>query len=614
MPLRESPGLVLCAIFTLRFEAPYILPWVAHHRRLGVDRLLLYHDDASGMWSPSLSERHSQLLSALREHDNWLTLYSAASLNFSGEIQTQQLVESRDQSWRRALGDRMAGLPAELRALQINRVEFGAPQTLELPPLHLLEPEVQTIEIYAHKRGKTMWRPDPSLEHSSEGGHKLHRQHWAERALPWSSCTGSTGVMHLSANASCTLALELLPRLRIQHFSHRSRSECLRKVELFRLFDAANNQNLVERYNASAQDGCDWRRTYPDYKYANKSLNASLEDVRAFISHTFAQGLGVLDREQRQFREGLDAYMHGGSPDFTLAEIAGRTHTSPSSMPMRRGVIAPGLGTTGTHSVHYALCTLGFNSMHTHINCTHRHIQQLMNDEGVRLLKDIDGTGDRWMLNSTDPSSVVASMRAAVDVALKNIVDWGVDAVEDHPVFYIHDELAAAFPHATVLLSTRNATEWAIRRAEEHEHQMVCSEAPTRGWPITEGDGPPLPHPFAIVACVERFARLSAARRSERPVFTHTGTARRDFLADGLEAFNAHVRASARARGAPFAEVNIFAEPAAALFDRVEALLPQAAALHSPAWTTLRSSNYFGAPQPARKRPLPPPPPPHPPP
>ena len=54
------------------------------------------------------------------------------------------------------------------------------------------------------------------------------------------------------------------------------------------------------------------------------------------------------------------------------------------------------------------------------------------------------------MLNSTDPSSVVASMRAAVDVALKNIVDWGVDAVEDHPVFYIHDELAAAFPHATV--------------------------------------------------------------------------------------------------------------------------------------------------------------------
>ena len=160
-----------------------------------------------------------------------------------------------------------------------------------------------------------------------------------------------------------------------------------------------------------------------------------------------------------------------------------------------------------------------------------------------------------------------------MDLTLKNIVDWGVDAVADHPVFYIHDELAAAFPHATVLLSTRNATEWAIRRSEEHSHQMVCSEAPTRGWPITEGDGLPLPHPFAIVACVERFARLSAARRSERPVFTYTGTARRDFLADGLEAFNAHVRASAPARGAPFAEIDIFAEPAATLFDRVEALL-----------------------------------------
>ena len=276
--------------------------------------------------------------------------------------------------------------------------------------------------------------------------------------------------------------------------------------------------------------------------------------------------------------------------------------------PMRRGVIAPGLGTTATHSVHYVLCALGFNSIHTHQNCT-ASTAHLMDDLGVGLLKQIDGSRDRWMLNTTDPSSVLASMRAAVDLTIKHIVDWGVDAVADHPVFYIHDEIAAAFPHATVLLSTRNATEWAIRRAEQHSHQMVCSEAPTRGWPITEGDGPPLPHPFAIVACVERFARRSAARRSEGPVFTRTGTARRDFLADGLEAFNAHVRASARARGAPFAEVDIFAEPAANLFARVEALLPQAAALHAPAWTQLRSSNYFGAPPRPRKRPRPPPPP-----
>ena len=44
-----------------------------------------------------------------------------------------------------------------------------------------------------------------------------------------------------------------------------------------------------------------------------------------------------------------------------------------------------------------------------------------MNDEGVRLLKDIDGTGDRWMLNSTDPSSVVASMRAAVALKYRRL-------------------------------------------------------------------------------------------------------------------------------------------------------------------------------------------------
>ena len=160
-----------------------------------------------------------------------------------------------------------------------------------------------------------------------------------------------------------------------------------------------------------------------------------------------------------------------------------------------------------------------------------------------------------------------------------------------------------------VLLSTRNATEWAIRRAEAHPHQMVCSEAPTRGWPITEGDGPPLPHPFAIVACVERFARRSAARRSEvrssripgPRAATSSPTAWKHSM---RTCARAHVRAAP-----PFAEVDIFAEPAANLFARVEALLPQAAALHAPAWTQLRSSNYFGAPPRPRKRPRPPPPP-----
>ena len=47
----SPPQRVLCALFSLRYEAPYLLPWLAYHRLLGFDRIILYHDDTSGMFS-----------------------------------------------------------------------------------------------------------------------------------------------------------------------------------------------------------------------------------------------------------------------------------------------------------------------------------------------------------------------------------------------------------------------------------------------------------------------------------------------------------------------------------------------------------------------------------
>ena len=66
-PTAPSPSapLVLCALFSLRYEAPYLLPWLAYHRMLGFDRIILYHDDASGMFSADLLESHSKLLQLL---------------------------------------------------------------------------------------------------------------------------------------------------------------------------------------------------------------------------------------------------------------------------------------------------------------------------------------------------------------------------------------------------------------------------------------------------------------------------------------------------------------------------------------------------------------------
>ena len=45
MPPRDE--LSLCAQVSLRYEMPYLLPWLAYHTLLGFDRILLYLDDLS---------------------------------------------------------------------------------------------------------------------------------------------------------------------------------------------------------------------------------------------------------------------------------------------------------------------------------------------------------------------------------------------------------------------------------------------------------------------------------------------------------------------------------------------------------------------------------------
>ena len=81
---QSPPQRVLCALFSLRYEAPYLLPWLAYHRLLGFDRIILYHDDTSGMFSSDLLESHSTLLQLLQrkasQPDSWLIMKSMAAL------------------------------------------------------------------------------------------------------------------------------------------------------------------------------------------------------------------------------------------------------------------------------------------------------------------------------------------------------------------------------------------------------------------------------------------------------------------------------------------------------------------------------------------------------
>merc|ERR1719217_1706085 len=113
-------------------------------------------------------------------------------------------------------------------------------------------------------------------------------------------------------------------------------------------------------------------------------------------------------------------------------------------------------------------------------------------------------------------------------------------ALVDFPVFYFFDELHAAFPDATVLVSTRNASEWARKRGP---HNLICREAVTDiELPAVGKKGPPLPHPFALLPCLERqlaregtadgaFARISEFQANE------TGVSR---LSGAFESYNHH--------------------------------------------------------------------------
>ena len=48
------PELSLCTLFALRYEAPYLLPFVAYHMVAGFDHVYLYHDDLTPAWDTPL--------------------------------------------------------------------------------------------------------------------------------------------------------------------------------------------------------------------------------------------------------------------------------------------------------------------------------------------------------------------------------------------------------------------------------------------------------------------------------------------------------------------------------------------------------------------------------
>tara|TARA_B110001452_G_scaffold103452_1_gene85855 strand:- start:2149 stop:2700 length:552 start_codon:yes stop_codon:yes gene_type:complete len=74
--------LAICAQVSLRYETPYLLPWVAYHTLLGFDSIILYIDDGTHLGAIDRTA-HRRLLGMLGNAKH-VTVHSMTALNQTG--------------------------------------------------------------------------------------------------------------------------------------------------------------------------------------------------------------------------------------------------------------------------------------------------------------------------------------------------------------------------------------------------------------------------------------------------------------------------------------------------------------------------------------------------
>lgn len=80
--MKGREELAICAQVSLRYETPYLLPWVAYHTLLGFDSIILYIDDGSHLGAIDRSA-HSRVLGMLGKAKH-ITVHSMMALNQTG--------------------------------------------------------------------------------------------------------------------------------------------------------------------------------------------------------------------------------------------------------------------------------------------------------------------------------------------------------------------------------------------------------------------------------------------------------------------------------------------------------------------------------------------------
>jgi len=194
-----------------------------------------------------------------------------------------------------------------------------------------------------------------------------------------------------------------------------------------------------------------------------------------------------------------------------------------------------GLGTTGTTAVETALVRLGFST------AKWKHVIRLGSPQPV-----CDGYIGAPSKMFTNMMKLLRSGPRGSPDAYRIFDD--VDAILDSPFTEHLPLILQAYPHARLILTTRDSAEWARRRAREH----ACTPAPFQAWfaPTTNHS-----EPLFSSSC--------------RPIPSHV-------LERTFEAWTAYVRWLAKAHNVSLLELNLFSEAHDTLWRKLlQFLLPR---------------------------------------
>ena len=94
-----SDKLALCTMVTLDYESPYLLPWLAYHRLIGFDYVMLYLDDPSG----TSKAKHPRILKLLAATD-WVKVETKCEAHTDAQGTSHMSLIHRCASSARELG------------------------------------------------------------------------------------------------------------------------------------------------------------------------------------------------------------------------------------------------------------------------------------------------------------------------------------------------------------------------------------------------------------------------------------------------------------------------------------------------------------------------------